>query len=72
MCSTEPIVGQRLAGKAPLRLQCSYRSDVIFMRKQVCSLEEDHCGSARSTAEDGGISDTRSTQVVLFQLRVIL
>ena len=23
-------------------------------RKQVCSSEEDHCGSARSTAEDGG------------------
>ena len=34
--------------------QRSYRSDVIFMRKQVCSSEKDHWGSARSTAEDGG------------------
>ena len=39
-------------------------------RKQVCSLEEVHCGSARSTAVDGGNSDTRSIQVVSFHLRV--
>ena len=36
-------------------------SDVVFMREQVCSSEEVHCGSARSTAGDGGISDTRTT-----------
>ena len=41
------------------------------MRKQVCSSEEVHCRSVRSTAEDGGISDTRSIQVVSFHLRVI-
>ena len=41
--------------------QQSYNSDVIFMREQVCSSEEVHCRSARSTAEDGGISDTRTT-----------
>ena len=71
MCFTEPIIGRDWQGRPLSDSQCSYRSDVIFMRKQVCSLEEDHCGSARSTAEDGGISDTRSIQVVLFQLRVI-
>ena len=29
--------------------------------EQVCSSEEVHCGSVRSTAGDGGISDTRTT-----------
>ena len=41
--------------------QHSYNSNVIFMREQVCSSEEVHCGSARSTAGDGGTSDTRTT-----------
>ena len=41
--------------------QQSYKSDVVFMQEQVCSSEEVHCGSARSTAGDGGISDTRAT-----------
>ena len=41
--------------------QQSYNSDVVFMREQVCSSEEVHCGSARSTAGDGGTSDTRTT-----------
>ena len=41
--------------------QQSYDSDVIFMWEQVCSSEEVHCGSARSTAGDGGTSDTRAT-----------
>ena len=36
-------------------------SDVVSMREQVCSSEEVHCGSARSTAGDGGTSDTRTT-----------
>ena len=40
--------------------QHSYNSDV-FIREQVCSSEEVHCGSARSTAGDGGSSDTRTT-----------
>ena len=71
MCSTEPIIGRDWQGRSLSVSQHSYRSDVVFMRKQVCSMEEDHIGSVRSTAEDGGISDTRSIQVVLFQLRVI-
>ena len=71
MCFTEPIVGRDWQGRPLSDSQCSYRSDIVFMWKYVCSSEEDHCGSARSTAEDGGISDTRSIQVVLFQLRVI-
>ena len=33
----------------------------LFMREQVCSSEEVHCGSARSTVGDGGNSDTRTT-----------
>ena len=41
--------------------QHSYNSDVIFVREQVCSSEKVHCGSARSTAGDGGSSDTRTT-----------
>ena len=41
--------------------QHSYNSDIVFMQEQVCSLEEVHYGSARSTAGDGGISDTRTT-----------
>ena len=41
--------------------QQSYNIDIIFMREQVCSSEEVHCGSARSTAGDGGISDTRTS-----------
>ena len=40
------------------------------MREQVCSSKEVHCGSARSTAEDSGFSDTRSIQVVSFHLRL--
>ena len=39
----------------------SFNSDVIFMQEQVCSSEEVHCGSVRSTAGDGGSSDTRTT-----------
>ena len=41
--------------------QQSYNSDVVFMWEQVCSSEEVHCGSVRSTAGDGGTSDTRTT-----------
>ena len=45
----------------PSQTPSSASSDVIFMWEQVCSSEEVHCGSARSTAGDGGISDTRTT-----------
>ena len=41
--------------------QQSFNSDIVFMREQVYSSEEVHCGSARSTAGDGGFSDTRTT-----------
>ena len=34
-------------------------ANVVFMRKQVCSSEKDHCSSERCRAGDGGISDTR-------------
>ena len=41
--------------------QHSYNSDIVFMREQVCSSEEVHCRSVRSTTGDGGTSDTRTT-----------
>ena len=52
---------ERWLGRSLSDSQQSYSSDVISMREQVCSSEEVHCGSARSTAGDGGISDTRTT-----------
>ena len=48
-------------GRVPLRLPAELQCNVVFMWEQVCSSEEIHCGSARSTAGDGGISDTRTT-----------
>ena len=41
--------------------QQSFNSDVVFILEQVCSSEEVHSRSARSTAGDSGISDTRTT-----------
>ena len=34
--------------------QHSYRSDVVFMWKQVCPAVKDHCSSARGTAGGSG------------------
>ena len=64
------IAGRGWQSRSLSDSQCSYKSDVIFMREQVCSSEEVHCGLARSTAGDGGNSDTRTIQVVSFHLRV--
>ena len=70
LCFTVPIDGRGWRGRSLSGSQYSYKSDVVFMQEQVCSLEEVHCGSARSTAGDGGFSDTRdNTQVVSFHLR---
>ena len=52
---------ERRQGRSLSDSQHSYNSDVVFMREQVCSSEEVHYGSARSTAGDGGTSDTRTT-----------
>ena len=52
---------ERWQGRSLSDSQQSYNSDVVSMWEQVCSSEEVHCGSARSTAGDGGISDTRTT-----------
>ena len=52
---------ERWRGRSLSDSQQSYNSDVVSMREQVCSSEEVHCESARSTAGDGGISDTRTT-----------
>ena len=62
MCSTVPIAGLSAGGAGPSQdSQQSFNSDVVFMREQVCSSEEVHCRSARSTAGDSGFSDTRTT-----------
>ena len=71
MCCTEPIVGQRLAGQVPSQTSsAAIGSDVVFMRKQVCPAEKDHCGSARGTAGGSGSVTQGGIQVVSFQLRV--
>ena len=70
MCYTVPIAGRGWQSRSLSDSQCSYNSDIIYVREQVCSSEEGHCGSARGTAVDGGINDTRSIQVVSFHLRV--
>ena len=50
------------AGRAgPSQTPSRASSDVVFMWEKVCSSEEVHCRSVRSTAGDGGISDTRTT-----------
>ena len=60
MCFTVPIAGLSAGRAGPSQTPSRASSDVVFMREQVCSSEEVHCGSARSTAGDGGISDTRT------------
>ena len=56
-----PIAGLSAGGAGPSQTPSRASSDIVSMREQVCSSEEVHCGSARSTAGDGGISDTRTT-----------
>ena len=55
-----PIAGLSAGGAGPSQTPSRASSGVVFMREQVCSSEEVHCGSARSTAGDVGISDTRT------------
>ena len=69
MCFTVPIAGRALAGQAPLRLPAELQCNVVSMREQVCSSEEVHCRSGRSTAGDGGTSDTRTTPGCIFPLK---
>ena len=52
---------ERWRGRSLSDSQQSYNSDIVSMREQVCSSEEVHCGSVRSTAGNSGISDTRTT-----------
>ena len=49
--------------------QQSYKSDIVSMREQVCSSEEVHCGSARSTAGVDGISDTKTTHRLYLSIK---
>ena len=59
--SLRQLLVERWRGRSLSDSQHSYNSDVVSVREQVCSSEEVHCGSARSTAGDGGSSDTRTT-----------
>ena len=61
MCFTVPIAGLSAGRAGPSQTPSRASSDIVFMREQVCSSEGVHCGSARSTAGDGGFSDTRTT-----------
>ena len=56
-----PIAGLSAGGAGPSQTPSRASSNIVFMQEQVCSSEEVHCGSTRSTAGDGGISDTRTT-----------
>ena len=60
---------ERWQGRSLSDSQQSYNSDIVFMREQVCSSEEVHCGSVRSTAGDGGISDTRTTHRLYLSIK---
>ena len=55
------LLVERWQGRPLSDSQQSFNSNVVFMREQVCSSEQVHCRSARSTAGDGGFSDTRTT-----------
>ena len=56
-----PVAGLSAGRAGPSQTPSRASSDIVFIREQVCSLEEVHCGSARSTVGDGGISVTRTT-----------
>ena len=60
---------ERWRGRSLSDSQQSYNSDIVFMWEKVCSLEEVHCGSARSTAGDSGTSDTRTTPRLYHSLK---
>ena len=59
--SLHQLLVESWRGRSLSDSQHSYNSDVVSVREQVCSSEEVHCGSERSTAGDGGSSDTRTT-----------
>ena len=61
MCFNVPIAGLSAGRAGPSETPSRASSDIVSMQEQVCSSEEVHCGSARSTAGDGGTSDTRTT-----------
>ena len=60
---------ERWWGRSFSDSQQSYNGDVVPMREQVCSSEEVHCRSVRSTAGDGGISDTRTTHRLYLSIK---
>ena len=61
MCFTVPIAGLSAGRAGPSQTPSRASMRRRLVQEQVCSLEEVHCGSARSTAGDGGTSDTRTT-----------
>ena len=62
MCFTVPIAGLSTGGAGPSQTpSTAIRRRRLHAVTNVCSLEEVHYGSARSTAGDVGASDTRTT-----------
>ena len=61
MCFTVPIAGLSAGGAGPSQTLSIAIRRCLLHAEQVCSSEEVHYGSARSTAGDGGASDTRTT-----------
>ena len=60
---------ERWQGRTLSDSQHSFNATSSSCRQQVCSSEEVHCGSARSTAEDGGTSDTRTTHRLYLSIK---
>ena len=71
LCYTVPIAGRGWQSRSLSDSKHNYTSDVIYMRKQVCSSEEAHYSSAR-VQQWMVVSDTSSIEVVTFHLRVLL
>ena len=70
LCYTVPIVGLRLAEQDSLRLPALLQERRHLHAETSVFKGGGSLRIRKSTAEDGGNSDQRNIQVVLFQLRV--
>ena len=71
MCYTVPFTGRGWQSRSLSDSQYSYNSNIIYMQKKCAPSNEEVHQIRESTAVNGGNSDTRSIQVVSFQLRVL-
>ena len=72
MCYMEPIVGQRLAGQVPLRLPAQLEERCCLHAEISVPHGEGPLRFSERYSRRQWLSDTRSIQVVLFQLRVTI